>query len=108
MGSDSRSDISGVMCALATGCGTWAIAGDEVKRSSTLCEDMVWRVSGYETAPAANGCLLTRCHPCTIPSSSSVYCCYVGSVTLVLPSPSSRSGSRLDGWLNKWRAVRCV
>lgn len=36
MESDSRSDISGVMCALATGCGAWAIAGDEVKRSSTL------------------------------------------------------------------------
>lgn len=36
MGSDSRSDISGVMCALATGCGAWASAGDEAKRSSTL------------------------------------------------------------------------
>lgn len=36
MGSDSRSDISGVMCALATGCGAWASAGDEVKRSGTL------------------------------------------------------------------------
>lgn len=36
MESDSRSDISGVMCALAIGCGAWAIARDEVKRSSTL------------------------------------------------------------------------
>lgn len=61
-----KSDISGVVCALATRCAERTISVHYAQRRSGLA-NMGWRVNAHQSAPSSQRMSVTRCHPCSTP-----------------------------------------